>query len=194
MELLLLGKEASVEKVAKRILFARMLGHKAILLLFQTHAAGNKALTTSLKERFTELSSGILIATVNQAKSLAKHYDLIVAPSQREFFECKTVHFLLEPERQSRKDFIHHRNSGLHQVLLKACTPTTKRKEKGIITTARILRKSRHPEEILGRMMQNARWCKKYGVAYHVTSGATTLMEQRDTACLQALTRELTKG
>jgi hypothetical protein len=40
MELLLLGKEASVEKVAKRILFARMLGHKAILLLFQTHAAG----------------------------------------------------------------------------------------------------------------------------------------------------------
>jgi hypothetical protein len=72
MELLLLGKEASVEKVAKRILFARMLGHKAILLLFQTHAAGNKALTTSLKERFTELSSGNTDCNSESGKKLGE--------------------------------------------------------------------------------------------------------------------------
>lgn len=193
MELLFVQEKESQKAIAKRLAFAEELGHKEILLLFTKHYKGNNALVKEVQKDFKGVLSGILISTQNEAKALKQQYDVIVAPCKRDFFENKNVDFILEPERQGRADFIHHRNSGLHQVLLNYCKPTTKRQEKGIITTLSLLRRSRRSSELLGRMMQNARWCKKYKIMYHVTSGATKLFEQRCAAGLKALNRELLK-
>jgi RNase P/RNase MRP subunit p30 len=73
----------------------------------------------------------------------------------------------------------------MNQVLLKLC----KAHGKELVTTLSVL--GAQPTVILGRMMQNARWCRKYKVPYHMTSGARTLWEQRDADCLRALEREL---
>lgn len=190
MELLIVEEKETAEELAARVALAKELGHKEILLLFQTPTKEHKALLKKLASE--QLTSAILITTTNQAAALKRTYDRIVAPCKREFFESKHVDYLFEPEAQRRSDFIHHRNSGLNQVLLKLCQPTAKRPAKGIITTSELLLNTKHPAVILGRMQQNARWCKKYKVAYHVTSGARKMLEQRDSASLKALERVIT--
>lgn len=190
MELLIVGEKERQRSIEQRAALARELGHKEILLLFQKDSKDNQELIKKIREDAApRVESAILISTQNQAKSLRKNYDHIIAPCKREFFENKNVDFILEPESGSRKDFIHHRNSGLNQVLLKLCQATSKREAKGIIATLSLLRGARRPSEILGRMLQNARWCEKYKVAYHVTSGARTAMEQRSAPDLAALKR-----
>jgi len=172
-------------KTLQGIELARELSHKEIVVLHTKHDKRNGKITGS--------KSAVLVSTTNQAKALKKSYDYIVAPCKREFFESKFVDFILEPEQQARPDFIHHRNSGLNQVLLKLCQKTTKRPAKGIITSTSLLL-GKHPATMLGRMMQNAKWCKKYKVQYEVTSGARTKWEQRDAESVKAVRRILEAG
>jgi len=189
MELLIVTPGEAAESIRQRVTLARQLGHDEIIVCYSRHDQRNKETTPP------GTISAILVTTTNQAKALKRSYDQIVAPCKREFFESPHVDAILEPERQARQDFIHHRNSGLHQVLLKLCQPTSKRRQaKRIITTTRLLLDANVPAVILGRMMQNARWCRKYNVAYHVTSGARTVWEQRAASDLAALRRELEKS
>jgi len=185
MELLIVTPGEAAESIRQRVTLARRLGHDEIIVCYSRHDQRNKETAPP------GTTSAILVTTTNQAKALKRSYDQVIAPCQREFFESPHVDAILEPERQARQDFIHHRNSGLHQVLLKLCQPTSKRRAKRIITTMRLLLDAQHPERILGRMLQNARWCRKYNVAYHVTSGARTAWEQRAASDLAALRREL---
>ncbi|MBR9692701.1 hypothetical protein GOV07_02085 [Candidatus Woesearchaeota archaeon] len=174
------------ENAQPRIEIARGLGHKEIVVLYTKHDKRNGKMTGT--------KSAILVTTMNQAKSLKKSYDFIFAPCKREFFESKFVDSILEPEDQKRLDFIHHRNSGLNQVLLKLCQPTAKRPAKRIITTTSLLLHAKSPATLIGRMMQNAKWSKKYKVNYLVTSGARTKWEQRDAESIKALSRILNIG
>lgn len=185
MELLIVEKGSRPEQVDGRVRAARLLGHKEIVLLFTTHDKSNESLIRALNESKSGLVPAILAKDQNQARSLRRQYAAVFAPARRDLVECKSVTHILEPERQPRSDFIHHRNSGMNQVLLKLC----KGHGKALVTTLAILQ--REPHVILGRMMQNARWCRKYKVPYHITSGARTLWEQRDADGLKALGREL---
>lgn len=191
MELLIASEQETAASLAKRIALAKELGHKNILLLF-THSKRHQALMKRIRDCSGEgVLFAALVTTQNQAKALKKEYDAIVAPCARTFFESKHVDYILEPERQSRSDFIHHRNSGLNQVLLKLCRPTSKRPGKGILTSTSLLLNTPRPETMLGRMQQNARWCRKYKVHYEVTSGARSRWEQRDAESVKALARLL---
>lgn len=186
MELLIVAPGETAENIARRIRLARLLGHREILLL-----------TTPTKQPPSPVPGATWAALVRNQQEARRHraaYTHLIAPCERELIECKEVDYLLEPERQERSDFIHHRNSGLNQVLLALCTGNAKRKPKGIITTTSLLLNGRRPETTLGRMMQNAWWTKKYGVPYHLVSGARTLWEQRGANDLAALRRELLNG
>lgn len=184
MELLLIDKDARSNQVNNRIKTAKLLTHTEIILLFLHHDKENKKIIDELKEK-KDITPALLAKDQNQARQLRRHYAAIFAPPRRDMIECKAVTHILNPEQQTRSDFIHHRNSGLNQVLLKLC----KAHGKKVITTLSTLQTQ--PTIILGRMMQNANWCRKYKVPYHVTSGAKTLYEQRDADGLQALEREL---
>ena len=173
------------ENPALRVTLARELGHKEIIVLYTKHDKRNGPVTGA--------KTAVLVTTMNQAKSL-KSYDFIVAPCKREFFESKFVDCILEPEDQARPDFIHHRNSGLNQVLLKLCQKTSKRAAKSIMTTTSLLLHAKSPATILGRMMQNAKWSRKYKIDYHVTSGARTKWEQRDAESIKSVRRILDAG
>ncbi len=174
------------EDIERRVALARELGHAEVIILHTRHDKENAPVEGT--------TTALLVSTTNQAKALKRAYDRIVAPCKREFFESRYVDYILEPESGKRGDFLHHRNSGLNQVLLKLCQATSKRPAKGIITTSALLLRSGRPEQVIGRMAQNARWCRKYKIPYHVTSGARTRWEQRDRACLDALRRELERG
>ncbi len=198
--------ELLVEGTQEQVALARELGHKEIIVLHTDHRGGARsarpsaagtAAPTQSQARGRELrgmKTAALARTANQAKALKGRYDYVVAPCAREFFESRFVDFILEPENGNRQDFIHHRNSGLNQVLLKLCQATAKRPGKAIITTTSLLLNAKRPETVLGRMMQNARWCRKYKIAYHVTSGARSSWEQRDAEGLKAVGRILLTG
>jgi len=185
MELFIVDKVVELEEMDRRLSAARLFGHKEILLLFTKHDKDNQSIIRALNEKSRGFVSAILAKDQNQARSLRKQYGAVLAPPRRDMVECKAVTHIFNPEQQPRQDFIHHRNSGMNQVLLKLC----KAHGKELVTTLSVL--GAQPTVILGRMMQNARWCRKYKVPYHMTSGARTLWEQRDADCLRALEREL---
>lgn len=189
--------ELLVNATKEQVELARSLGHKEIVILSGARSAHPPSHSRARGEgegMGKGVKKAVLVTSVNQAKALKQKFDYIIAPCRREFFESKFVDFILEPEDQNRGDFIHHRNSGLNQVLLKLCQATPKRPGKSIIASSSLLLNAKHPEVVLGRMFQNARWCRKYKVDYLITSGARTKWEQRDKACLDALRLELHKS
>lgn len=177
---LLIAQNDDAQVLANRIALAHKLGHKKIAVLLTKQ-------TLQLKGSIKDVEWLLLARTVNEVVSLRKNCDAVIAPARREFFESKTVKYILNPEESSRADFMHHRNSGLNQVLLNLC----KRSNKEIITTLDMLDKN--PAIILGRMMQNVTFCSKYGVPYHVVSGAYDEWRQRGASDINALMRVLIK-
>ena len=179
MELLI-----GTEELARRIALARSLGHKELLILLLRHDQND---ARRLASEFPDVQRGVFVTTVNQAAALRKQYHAIVAPCQRELIECKAVTHVLNPEDATRADFLHHRNSGLNQVLL----DLAKRNGISFISTLQQLLLTNEPAVILGRMGQNARWCRKRNVPYLVASGAGTVWGQRSKSDLEALRRVL---
>lgn len=81
--------------------------------------------------------------------------------------EHKKVKALVSPEYHRAKDFLHYRNSGLNQVLCKIARDNDKMIIENL-NDLRLERKEVSRALILGRMIQNARLCKKYYVPFIV--------------------------
>lgn len=100
-----------------------------------------------------------LIKEVNKAKGLiiVEGYSDSV---NRIALENKNVNILLSPEKGRDRDFTHFRNSGLNQVL---CNLAHKN---GIAIGFDIneVLNAKDQANVLGRMMQNIRLCRKYKV------------------------------
>lgn len=81
----------------------------------------------------------------------------------RACLEHKKTSSLLSPEFNRAKDYINYRNSGLNQVLCKIA----KENNKEIIENLSDLQgEKKNQSLILGKMLQNARLCKRYGVKF----------------------------
>lgn len=96
--------------------------------------------------------------------------------NNRKIFERKRNIIIYNLEDQKR-DFMHHRNSGLDQVLCKLA-----KKNKiaiafnfNLVLNSEAMKKS----QILGRMMQNVRFCRKYKVPIVIASFAAKVNEMR---------------
>ncbi len=137
-----------------------------------------------------EKKPGFFYAVVAEPDELRKikHADLVIvknSPGNRAVFESKKADMLFELENNPVNDFMHHRNSGLNQVL---CAIAHKNKVVVAFSFNSILN-SREPARELGRMMQNAMLCRKYKVDMAVVSFATTPYEMRDLNDLAAFAR-----
>lgn len=91
----------------------------------------------------------------------------------RKTVESKDVDILIGLENAKERDFMHSRNSGLNQVLCKLA----KKNKIAIGFNFREVLRSKNRGIILGRMMQNVRLCKKYGVKMVIFSGAKNELE-----------------
>lgn len=103
----------------------------------------------------------------------------------RKLIESKKTYVLHDFEDQMKPDFIHHRNSGLNQVLCKII----KDKEKIIGISFSSVLNSRNPEIIVGRMRQNVKLAKKYGLKTIVASFAKFPNEMRAEHEIQSFKR-----
>lgn len=101
--------------------------------------------------------------------------------------ENKKVDILLGPEKNKRKDSLFFRSSGLNQVLCKLA-----RKNDVAIgfNFSDVLNcEGKERSLILGRMMQNARLCKKYKVKTAFATFAKDKYELRSGAILESFKR-----
>jgi hypothetical protein len=107
----------------------------------------------------------------------------------RSLIESKKAEMIFEFEQEKRKDPMHFRSSGMNHVLANLM------KEKNVaygLSFSSVLNASREERaRILGRMMQNLRFCRKYKVKTVVASFARNPHEMRDHKDLVAFAKTL---
>lgn len=104
------------------------------------------------------------IKSKDQLKSLnPKDLNIVLGGDlNREVLENRKVDVLLSPEISAKKDFLHHRNSGLNHIL---CKIAKKNKVAIGINFNDILNLNPVDRGLrIGRIMQNIRLCRKYKV------------------------------
>ena len=107
----------------------------------------------------------------------------------RNIFENDKVNVVFGLESLFAKDNLHYRNSGLNQVL---CKLAHKNKIIVGINLNDILNSTdSNREVILGRIIQNAKFCKKYKVKMIIISLAESKWDLRNFSDLEALARTL---
>ncbi len=132
----------------------------------------NKQSKTKLK-----LYLGIL-ADFNEINKAKKHADLVLVQNSeknREVLEKSKADILFDLETQNRRDFIHHRASGLNQVLCKLANAN----KKTIAFSFNSILNSKNRAQLLGRISQNIRLCRKYKVKTLISSFAKNPFEMR---------------
>ncbi len=111
-------------------------------------------------------------------KSKNKCYDLVAAKASgksREMLERKEVDIVYDFENSLKADYIHHRASGLNQVLCKIA------RENNVavgFSVSSILNSKQKPL-LLGRIKQNIRLCRKYKVKMVIASFSSKPYELR---------------
>ena len=143
--------------------------HKAVLVI------GSKKEISSLSQKAK--AKGIL--TLCQSEGYL--FDKFV-------LERTSVDIMFDFELLHAKDHLHYRRSGLNQVLCKIAHDNGKM----IAFSFRSLLNSKNKALLLGRMMQNVRFCRKYKVKTLLASFAKNEYEVRKD--LIALKRVLSKS
>lgn len=97
----------------------------------------------------------------------------------RAALESKNVFMLLSPEIERKKDYMKYRDSGLNHVLCKIARDNNVAIGINYDEIKRI--KDRKEKALrLGRIIQNIRLCKKYGVKIALVSGKATDFELKN--------------
>lgn len=160
---------------------AKKLNQKVSFLYTTLNEASNESSGLLIKEK--DKKKQILL--VNKAKS--KKIQTFVEATE----DAKANRFLIERvapniiynfEKVPRKDSVHYKRSGLDQVL---CKLLAKKNITVGFSFSSIL-SSKQPEKIIGRMLQNIRFCKKYKVKMVFSIFATDPYELRTEKDLKA--------
>jgi ribonuclease P/MRP protein subunit RPP1 len=144
----------------------------------------------------TELISVIDIPLKELRKEIQSRKGLIIVQGgdldiNRFVVENKKVDILLSPENNSRKDLMFSRRSGLNQVLCKLAAKNGV--AIGFDFSYLLNSKGKQRARILGRMRQNVKFCKKYGVKMVFSSFARNKYELRSEDFLKIFARILGK-
>mgnify|MGYP001596744353 CR=1 FL=1 len=104
----------------------------------------------------------------NEINKLVKKncFNIVIGGNEiinRKALETKNVSLLLDPEPEE-EDFMHFRNSGLNQVLVKLA----KKNDVGIGFSINNLKENENKIDLLGKIMQNIMLCNKYKVKMYI--------------------------
>lgn len=142
----------------------------------------------------SELVNIIDVPLKELRNTIHKKKDLIIVQGgdekiNRAALEDKKVDILLCPEKNSRRDLMFSRRSGLNQVLCKLAAKNDV--AIGFDFSYLLNSSGKERAKILGRMKQNVRFCKKYKVKMVFSSFARTKYELRSTDFLKTFQRIL---
>ncbi len=153
---------------------AEKLGYDELIFAYKTEAP-KLELKSKIKVKIA------IVAMPNEIDKAAKQKNMILVKSSFEkdrwVLEKSKADLVFGFEEVQRKDYMHHRGSGLNQVLCKIAAQNGK-----IIgfSFSSVLNADRQIRaRIIGRMMQNAKFCKKYKVKTVFASFAKNPYEMR---------------
>jgi RNase P/RNase MRP subunit p30 len=157
---------------------AKKLGFSEVILCYNT-------LPKTIPQ-IPHTKTALMLSDRRKIASLRKQADLLIGPAQREFFEDKRIDAIMSPGLEPRKDHTHYRRS-LTQVEADLARKTNKI----VLFNFSDLLKSKRPEELLGRWMQDQRVLKKSKTKYALVSGAKDVLGLRSRKDLEALWKAL---
>jgi RNase P/RNase MRP subunit p30 len=153
---------------------AEKLGYDELVFVYRNQAPKPDA-SSKVKVR-----TGLL-ALPKEIDNARKKSDLIIVKSSFEkdrwVLEKSKAGIVFGLEESQRKDYMHHRGSGLNQVLCKIAAQ--KGKTIGFSFSSVLNSNSEGRARIIGRMRQNAMFCRKYKVKTVLASFARSPYEMR---------------
>ncbi len=156
---------------------ARRLGTKSLVFVYYFN--DQKSLEEKKKEvqAFADfrIDVGVLVDEKNINKIHVNDEFVFSKNPSKSLIENKKTYILYDFETGEKPDFLHHRNSGLNQVLCELI----KKKEKMVGISFSIILNAQKQGIMLGRMAQNARFLRKYKLDKVVASFASTPYELR---------------
>jgi len=174
------------------IVMAQKLGYSALYFIYeykninQIEHLQDKIIQLKHKTKF-EIIMGLKVKP-NEIMKAKKFSDVIICESSdknRWMLEKTRKIILYNLEYQQRKDFIHHRNSGLNQILCKFAYVNNI--TIGISCSSLINSKKKLRLLMFGRISQNIKLCRKYKVSMIFASFAKNLYEMRSPFDIQSL-------
>ena len=145
---------------------AEKLGYSEIILLYK------RAVPPIKFNSKVKVKRAFFVDNLKDVERAARDFEMVFAPARREFFESKKVGFLVGAESVDGKDSFHQRRSGLDEVMCKLAV------EKDKVLVFDISQFS-FSGLTLGRMMQNARLCRKFKLKTLVASFTSNPLEMR---------------
>lgn len=170
------GDEQSYIKIAER------LGYTSLVLCYKQPVK-----IDSLQKK-TDIKLYIaILANGNSAMKLRNKADLLIASDAdaRHLIEKTPVKLVFELESSNRKDFIHQRNSGLNHIIARIASEKSKIigfSFRSLLDARGMLR-----AQLIGRMTQNIKICRKYKVKMALASFADNPYKMRSPHDLKAL-------
>jgi RNase P/RNase MRP subunit p30 len=144
---------------------ATRLGINELVFVYKLKDFVRKEFDTGVEVKF-----GIL-AKSNEILKAKNKADIVLyecGEDARHVIEKFKPDIVFNLENSSRKDFIHHRNSGMNHIIAKLMC---EKKVKLGVSFANLLKSSKR-DVLIGRIKQNIKLCKKYKVDVIVSSFA----------------------
>jgi hypothetical protein len=161
------------------IKMAKSLGYDSLVFAYP-HACD----VEKYKKSGIHVVSAVLTPTL---KKNLNHCKVILDGGEhvREGLEQKRIHYLVHLEQDNRGDSLRQRNSGLNQILCKLA----KKSNVKVVLSVKDLTESKGFNKALrlGRIIQNIRLCRKYGVQLKIASFATNPYQMKSPRDLQSL-------
>jgi hypothetical protein len=152
----------------------KKLGFSSLCLVYPFYKAKE---INGIKKELTDfnIEFGLIVNPnqISKAKKYSKFVFIQSSHSNRWVLEKNRNIILFDVEKQPRKDFMHHRNSGLNQVLCKLAN-----QNHNMIAFAFSHLIANMPV-LLGRISQNIKLCRKYKVNMMLASFADSIYKMR---------------
>lgn len=165
------------------IIIAKELGIKKLVFLYSI----DNFKSIELPKSNLEIIKGIFAKPrdVSRAKSYTKYVYVDASEDVRSIIEQNKDFFVYNIENDYGRDSPHYRKSSINQVI---CKLLHEKDVKVCISFSKLIN-SKNKIKLLGRMMQNIRFYKKYNVKYDIKSFAKQPYEMRSLIDLVSLKR-----
>ncbi len=154
---------------------AETLGYKELTFIYPLKYFKKQEFKTKIKINFGIIAKP---SEVFKAKKLCKFVITKNCSENRKVVENLKPNLVFDYENHSMHDFMHHRNSGLNQVMCKLMKQN--KIEYAVCFNSILNSNSDRRVKIFGRLKQNVKLCKKYKVKLDVYSFATKPIEMRN--------------
>lgn len=174
------------------IAMAERLGYKELFFLYTPNdylTKQKKSEKENNKANKIKIHNGVLADknTLYKIQNKLKDKGAFVAikssSNDKEAIEKSRIGMIFSFEESPRKDFIHQRASGLNHILCRVA----RENNVAIGFSIKSLLDAENKPELLGRIMQNMKLCRKFGVKTAIASFAKNPFEMRGAHDLASL-------